>query len=387
MEYEIIWLFVIVIFVLLVFSGLFSASETAFTAASRARIHYLTKRNNRRALIVEQLLDRPEHMVSAILIANNMTNTLASTLSAALFIGLYGEAGIAYATLVMTVLIVIFAEILPKSAVLKNPDRVVLVLVPFLYGIRTLFLPVVKLIIALKNIRLARPSEQDTIQDDSHIQELHGVIDLHDGDNPASQQERRMLRSVLDLSDATVNDVMTHRKAVEMINLNDSADILTKQILESPHTRFPIYRDDHDNIIGVVHAKMLLKSVLGGKKKIDAKTIETLAIAPWFIPFATDLMEQLEAFRRRREHFALVIDEYGSFDGIVTLEDILEQIVGEIDDEHDIAQAASIARQTDGSYVIAGAVTIRELNTALGWHLPEDGASTVGGLVLYQARR
>jgi Mg2+/Co2+ transporter CorB len=218
-----------------------------------------------------------------------------------------------------------------------------------------------------------------------HEEELRGVIDLHDGPAPEIQHERAMLRSILDLDDVGVQEVMTHRSTVTMIDMNDAPEKIIDDVLNSPYTRIPMYRDDPDNITGIVHAKDLLREVLAGSDQADALNFGKLATEAWFIPETTTLLGQLHAFRERREHFAIVVDEYGSFMGIVTLEDILEEIVGEIDDEHDIA-AAAVKQQADGSYIVGGSVTLRDLNRDYEWELPDDASTTIAGLILHESR-
>jgi Mg2+/Co2+ transporter CorB len=194
-----------------------------------------------------------------------------------------------------------------------------------------------------------------------------------------------MLHSILDLDDVEVYEVMTHRRSVEMLDIRDSPRNLVEQVLRSPYTRLPLYDKDQDNIIGVVHAKALLRAIGTSEKGMDSVDICAVATEPWFIPDSTSLLEQLQAFRQRREHFALVVDEYGAFMGVVTLEDILEEIVGDIDDEHDMT-VAGVRPQADGSYIVNGSVTIRDLNREFDWRLPDDEATTIAGLVLYEAR-
>jgi Mg2+/Co2+ transporter CorB len=234
----------------------------------------------------------------------------------------------------------------------------------------------------LLNVRTERTvdaKEQDEL--------LRGVIELHgtghaDADAPA---EKEMLRSVLDLGDRTVGDVMTHRASVVLIDVDEPIDSIVTQMLAAPYTRIPLYRGQPDNIVGVVHAKDLFRAVkaAGGPETVKINEIMT---SPWFIPESTVLFDQLQAFRARHEHFAIVVDEYGALRGIVTLEDIIEEIVGDIEDEHD-AIKRGVVRRDDGSLICQGDVPIRDLNREFGWGLPEDVAITVAGLVLHEARR
>jgi Mg2+/Co2+ transporter CorB len=217
-------------------------------------------------------------------------------------------------------------------------------------------------------------------------EELRGAIDLHTGEKGSVKQERAMLRSILDLTEVEVGEIMTHRKNVAMIDADEPVEKVVTQVSASPYTRLPLWRGELDNIVGVIHAKALLRAVRGGESKLDDIDVVKLAVRPWFVPESTSLLDQLQAFRKRREHFALVVDEYGTLMGIVTLEDILEEIVGDIADEHDIP-VPGVVRQPDGSYVVQGTVTIRDLNRRFEWGLPDEEAATVAGLILHEARR
>jgi Mg2+/Co2+ transporter CorB len=217
-------------------------------------------------------------------------------------------------------------------------------------------------------------------------EELRGAIELHEGNDKAVQNERAMLRSVLDLAEVEVAEIMVHRKTVVSVNADDPADVILDQILASPHTRLPLWRGETDNVIGVVHVKEILRALNNREGEIEALNIEALAAAPWFVPETTRLLDQLETFRSRREHFALVVDEYGSLMGVVTLEDILEEIVGDISDEHDLA-VPGLNPQPDGSLIVDGQFTIRDLNRQMEWSLPDEEAATIAGLVLHESRR
>ncbi|RED51241.1 HlyC/CorC family transporter [Aestuariispira insulae] len=382
------WWFVggIILFLLLL-SGFFSGSETALTAASRARMHQLKKQGEERAKTVLELHDRKDRMIGAILLGNNLVNILASALATSLFLVAFGEAGVVYATLVMTLLVLIFAEVLPKTWALANPNKFALVVGPIMRVVITVFSPftltvqaVVRATLHLMGVRL-----HEEWDDEHKEEELRGVIDLHDGEDPETQQERKMLNSILDLDDVEVSDVMTHRSEVVTLDLSLPTEENINKVLSSPFTRIPLTEGDQDNIVGILHAKPLLRAIReqeGNAADIDLKALSS---PPWFVPDSTTLLDQLQAFRERREHFAVVVDEYGSLMGIVTLEDILEEIVGNIDDEHDVT-VRGVHPQPDGDYVIDGSVTIRDLNRDLEWDLPDDDAATVAGLVLYESR-
>ncbi len=373
--------------ILLVVSAFFSGSETALTAASNPRMHELVRQNSRRAGIVLALHQRKSRLIGAILLGNNLVNILASALATSILLEMFGEPGILYATLGMTLLVVIFAEVMPKSYALTHADRMALAVAPvmrwivvFLAPLTSIIHGVVEVFLKLFGVRLL--SEQP---DKEREEELRGAIALHTGLEPELRQEQQMLRGILDLDEVEVDEVMTHRRNVEMLDADTPMENLVEAILESRFTRLPPFRDEPDNIIGTVHEKALLRAVRAGNSAPDAIDIAEFASDPWFIPNTTTLLEQLQAFRERREHFALVVDEYGAMLGIVTLEDILEEIVGEIEDEHDRA-FRGVRPQSDGSYIVTGSVTIRDLAREFDWNLPDEQAATIAGLVLYEAR-
>ncbi len=376
------------IFVLLVLSAFFSGSETALTAASRPRIHQLAKQGNRRARTVLGLYDRQDRLISAILLGNNIVNILASVLATYVLLLLYGEAGLAYATLIMTLLIVIFAEVLPKTYAIGNADRAALIVAPVIRVIVIVLAPITRIIQWLVRLTVRPFGIQlgASLGAGHSEEELRGAIDLHEGADPDIRHERLMLHSILDLDDVEVEEIVTHRRTVTMIDVDDPAEAIVEQALASPYTRIPLYRDDPDNIVGVLHAKPLLRELHARGGQVSELDFLELAAKPWFIPETSTLLDQLQAFRARREHFAIVVDEYGAVMGIVTLEDILEEIVGSIEDEQDVAVSGA-RPQPDGSHIIAGTVSLRDLNREFEWDLPDDRAATLAGLILNEARR
>ena len=374
------------ILVLLVVSAFFSASETALTAASRPLMHQLEHTGDRRAGLVNRLHARTDRLLGTILFGNNAVNILASALATSVLITLFGEAGVVYATLGITVLVLLFAEILPKTYAFQRANRVALLAAPAINVFVILFAPVtrafemvVRMILSLAGL----PKVGEGLGPSA--EELRGAIDLHSGEGDV-RDERAMLHSILDLGEVTVEEVMTHRRNVAMIDADEPASAIVSQVLTSPYTRIPLWRGEPDNIVGVIHAKVLFRAVQGHGGSLDGLDIQAMSAQPWFVPESRTLMDQLQAFRRRREHFALVVDEYGSLMGIVTLEDILEEIVGDITDEHDVA-VPGVIRQPDGSFVVQGSVTIRDLNREFDWRLPDEEAVTIAGLVLHEARR
>ena len=381
----------LIVALLIIASAFFSSAETALTAASDARMRALANKGNKRASMVERLRADREGLIGAILIGNNAVNVIASALATSIFITLFEEGGLLWATLIMTVVLVIFAEVMPKTYAFTYADRYALAIAP---AVRLVVLILSPLSLGLRFIatRLIR-QKQDAGED--REEELRGMIELHGADGDVDDLETSaMLSSVLDLNELSVEQIMTHRAGVSMVDADDDLDVILHNVLASPHTRHPIYSGNPDNIVGVLHVKDLLRAIgnnpAAGANKVqtaDGSAISVLNIAsePYFIPETTLLFDQLQSFRNRREHFAVVVDEYGDLQGIVTLEDILEEIVGDIDDEHDI-DLPGLNAQADGSWIVDGGVTIRDLNRTLGWQLPDEDAATIAGLVLFQSR-
>ncbi len=377
------------IFLLLLLSGFFSGSETALTAASQARLSQLARRGNKGAATVIALKERSDRMIGAILIGNNVVNIFASALATSALITLFGEHGVFYATIGMTVVVVIFGEVLPKTFAINRPDQTAVAVSPVIRALVWVLTPISVTVQAMVSgvLRLCGVSVAAGLGHDEREEELRGLIEMHADGGQEVEHERAMLRSILDLADVEVSEIMTHRRNVRMLDADAPLGELLEQVLDSPFTRLPLYKGESDNIVGVLHVKALLRAIRahGGSAPEDLKIVE-IANDPWFIPDTTTLLDQLQAFRERREHFALVVDEYGSFMGVVTLEDILEEIVGDILDEHDVA-VAGVRVQADGSIVVNGTVTIRDLNREFEWNLPDEEASTIAGLVLHEARR
>ena len=375
------------IVVLLFLSAFFSGSETALTGSSRARMHVLSREGNRRARLVDQLWERKDRLIGAILLGNNLVNILASALATSVLIRLFGDAGVAYATLVMTLMVLIFAEVLPKTYAIHNADKMALAIAPPLRLVVALLAPVTQLIhlIVRGTLRVFGLRLDPGISNRLAEEELRGAIELFVADQQEVRQERAMLHSILDLSEVEVSEIMTHRSKVGTVDLGQSQPKIMEAVLSSPYTRLPLWRDDPDNIVGVLHAKQLFRALHETHETIEDLDVAAIASPPWFIPESTNLLAQLQAFRARREHFAIVVDEYGEVLGVVTLEDILEEIVGEIADEYDI-QIEGVRPAKDGGIVVDGDVTIRDLNRQFDWQLPDEEASTIAGLVLHEAR-
>jgi Mg2+/Co2+ transporter CorB len=377
---------VVAIALLLVLCAFFAMAETALTAASRPRMHQLEKHGNRRAALVNALHARQEQMIGAVLLGNNAVNILASALATSAFIEAFGHAGVIYATGVMTVLVLILGEVAPKTYAIARSDRTALALAPVLAPAVAALSPVTQavhwiVVGAFRLVGLRRVAEDEEAQTEA----LRGAIELHVGADAEVRQERAMLRSILDLADVDVGQIMIHRKDVVMVDADAPTEEIVKQVLDSLYTRIPMYRGDPENVVGLLHAKEVLRAVRAHGPDLAGFDFAAVAAKPWFIPESTSLLEQLQAFRQRREHIAVVVDEYGSLMGIVTLEDIIEEIVGDISDEHDEV-LVGVRPQSDGSYMVDGAVTVRDLNRRFEWHLPDDVAATIAGFVIHEAR-
>jgi Mg2+/Co2+ transporter CorB len=374
--------------VLLSLSGLISAAETSMTAASRGRMHQLERDGDRAAARVNRMMGDQEKMIGAILLSNNVINIGASALTTvALSAAFPGPIGALIATVVMTVLIVVFSEILPKTLAIARADDVARALsIPTWWVVR-IFGPlanaaqwVVRLTLRPFGIKLGM--ETDVLA--AH-EEIRGAVEYHHSEGTVEARDRHMLGGVLNLSEMDVTEVMVHRRSISMVDADLPPAELVAELLETGHTRVPLYRDDPENVVGVLHAKDVLAAIAAAGGGLGTLDIAAIIREPWFIPETTSLKDQLAAFLKRQVHFALVVDEYGSLQGLITLEDILEEIVGEIDDEHDDA-LEGVRRQADGSVVVDGWVTIRDLNRALDWALPDDDAVTVAGLVIHEAQ-
>ncbi len=374
------------IFILLLFSAFFSGSETALTAASRARLLALEKEGNRRARLVNLLIADQERLIGTILLGNNLVNILASALATSVFMTLFGPAGVAYATLAMTVLVVIFAEVLPKTYAIINSDKLALIVAPLLRPLVILFAPIAKVVQKLVSVLLTAFGGSTPEKVLSAHEEIRGTIELHHKEGEVVKHDRDMLGGILDLRELDVSDIMVHRTNMVSINADDPPKKILDEVLKSPYTRIPIWRGQPENIIGVLHVKDLLRARLKAKEDWESDfDVTQLASDPWFVPETTPLKSQLNAFLQHKAHLALVVDEYGEVMGLVTLEDILEEIVGEIADEHDIV-VAGVRPQKSGSYNVDGSVAIRDLNRYLDWDLPDDEATTIAGLVIHEAQ-
>ncbi|MCQ4634870.1 MULTISPECIES: HlyC/CorC family transporter [Shinella] len=381
------WLIFLSILGLIAASAFFSGSETALTATSRARMHTLEANGEVRAGIVNRLIERRDRLIGALLIGNNLVNILASSLTTSLFLGLFGDSGVAIATIAMTVLLVIFSEVLPKSWAISSPDRfalfvspVVRIYVAIAGPLSTAVNGIVRVILGIFGVTLSNDEPMLTAHE-----ELRGAVNLLHREGAVIKADRDRLGGILDLDELEVSDIMVHRTSMRVLNADEPPEAIVRTILESAYTRMPVWRGSTDNIIGVVHAKDLLRALAEPDMEPANLDITKVVQKPWFVPDTTNLKEQLNAFLRRKGHFAIVVDEYGEVQGLVTLEDILEEIVGDISDEHDI-DIQGVRQEADGSIVVDGGVPIRDLNRALDWNLPDEEATTIAGLVIHESK-
>jgi len=381
------WLTVAAILICLLVSAFFSASETALTASSRAVMMRLEKGGSRDAGLVNRLLATRERLLGAILLGNNLTNIAASTLATGLLLTFFGKAGVIYATLVMTLLIFVLCEVLPKTAAFNTPDRMALAVAQPIDRMVRSFLPILKAVewlvrLILRGIGMPLGKLQSIL---SPREELRGAVDLLHRAGVVEKLDRDMMGGVLDLRELAVSDVMVHRTKMVMLDADEPPKDIVDAVLAAAVTRLPLWRGSPDNIIGVLHAKDLLRALHaagGDAAKID---IPALATPPWFVPDTTPLYEQLTAFRARKTALALVVDEYGELEGLVTLEDIVEEIVGDISDAQDVA-VPGVRALPDGSVNVDGAVPVRDLNRAMDWNIPDDEATTIAGVVIHETR-
>ncbi len=376
-----------VLFLSILFSAIFSGAETALTATSRARMHAKESAGDDRARVVNKLLDMRERMIGAMLLGNQLVNIAASAFATSVLVAIAGENGVIYATIIMTILVVVFAEVLPKTIAINYPDRSALIVSRFAAFFVAIFGPVligvealVRGVLRLFGVKLGENTSILSARD-----ELRDQVDFLHKEGSVDKKDRDMLGGLLDLQELGVSDVMVHRTKMRTIDADLAPSDIVREVLSSPYTRLPLWRERPDNIVGILHAKDLLRAldaVGGDTTKLD---VEDLALAAWFVPDTTSLPDQLKAFLKRKTHFAIVVDEYGEVMGLVTLEDILEEIVGDIKDEHD-SSVTGVRPQADGSYNVDGSVPIRDLNRALDWELPDDEATTIAGLVIHEAR-
>ncbi|MAH89435.1 MAG: hypothetical protein CMJ06_05290 [Pelagibacterales bacterium] len=369
---------ILIIFFLIILSGFFSSSETAITSISEPLIQKKVSEEDKKAIKTQKLLKKKELIISAILLGNNLVNILSSALATNILIHSFGPIGILYSTLVMTSLIFIFAEVLPKIYAIRKPETLLIFYTPLLIFFVWLLSPINFLIQKLIHFLLSfKKIKSNTI----NVDRIRGAILLAAKEGEMVKDNRFMLESILDLKDREINEVMIHRKDIFSVNINEKKSFFIKLANETPFSRFPVWQNNSENIIGVIYVKDLLRALL-----LKNFNIKKVLQEPWFIPETTSLLGQLNAFREKQKQIAFVVDEYGVLEGLVTLEDILEEIVGQIEDEHDYP-SSNLLYDNNGNIYVNGNVTIRDLNRKFNFKLPENSASTIAGLIINTAKR
>lgn len=388
------WITAAAILLLLMFSAFFSGSETALTAASRAKLRSRADKGDEGAQAALNVTEDSERLIGAILLGNNVVNILSASLATALFTNLLGASGVAIATLVMTVLVLIFAEVMPKTYAISSPETVSSLVARPIRWVTRLLSPIVAVvrfivrgILGLFGLQTDPESHMFSVHE-----EIAGALSIGQSTGAVQKEDRDRLLGALDLGSRTVEEIMRHRSGIQMIDCDMPPATILDAVLASPHTRLPVYKDERENVVGVIHAKDLLRAVnkairdSGDPGALQTFDVMAVAMKPYFVPDTTALDEQMREFLKRRTHFALVVDEYGSLRGLITLEDIIEEIVGEIADEHDTEDDQTLTPNAQGDYTVDGGMTIRDLNRQVEWNLPDDEANTVAGLVIHMAQ-
>ncbi len=390
-----VWITAGIIVILLLCSAFFSASETALTAASRSKLRSQADKGSKRAEMALKVTDDNERMIGAILLGNNVANILSASLATALLTRTIGDNGVAFATVIMTVLVLVFGEVLPKTYAITNPETLAIRVAAPIRILILVFAPIVTIVRWLVRGMLHLFGVR--ADPDSHIlavrEEIAGALQLGHSEGVVQKEDRDRILGALDLSERMVEEIMLHRSQIEMIDAGLPVPEILRLCLESTHTRLPLYRGEPENIVGVLHAKDLLRAMHKmlsdghvDTAEMNAFDILSVTMEPYYIPETTTLDDQMRQFLKRHTHFALVVDEYGALQGLITLEDILEEIVGAIVDEFDEPVETPVARTADGSFVVDGTMTLRDLNRAHDWSLPDDEANTIAGLVIHEAQ-
>ncbi|MFL2899313.1 MAG: HlyC/CorC family transporter [Candidatus Pelagibacterales bacterium] len=385
MFFELIILFISIL-LLLILSGFFSGSETALTASTRSRLTGLSNKGHKNAKTAIELLNKKESLIGAILLGNNLVNILASALATSLSIKIFGDTGVAYAVIIMTALIVIFAEILPKTYALTNSEKLALTVSPIFRPIVYLLWPVtwmmekiVFFILSIFKIKLEKNMRVLSVED-----EIRGTLDLHHKEGRLYKSDKDMVTGVLDLAEVTVEDVMVHRSNMFTVNIDDDPKKILNSVINSSFTRIPVWQNNDENIIGIIHSKHLLK-IMSQNRDITRSDMMQSLIKPLFIPETTSLKEQLKMHLNTKKKLAIVVDEYGVLMGMISLEDIMEEIVGDITDEIDEG-LTTVVKNEDGTLTINGGTEIRDINRIYNWDLPEEEANTLSGLIVHESR-
>jgi len=367
-----------ILFFLLLISAFFSGSETALTRARRALLRVRSEQGDKGAKKAEELLDQPERMLSTILLGNNFVNIAASALATTLFVAKFGEAGIIYATIAMTIVVLVFAEILPKTIAVAHAESIACHVARPMSSIQSLTAPLITVLLSIIAIlkRLLRIPEQ--AETPLTHKELASMIDISAESGLLDQAREQMLNNSLTLHEVAVKALMTPRKNIRMLDGSLSVAECIKLAIKAPHSRHPVYLDEPDKLIGIIHLRDLLKLNDPSKRLSDALIWKS----PSYIPTTKNALAQLFDFQSNHQHLAIIVDEFGDIEGLITLEDIIEEIVGEIHDESDVPPQLEMWAQPDGSFVTAATVALHDINQAMDAELPEESATTIGGLIV-----
>ncbi|CAA6692814.1 MULTISPECIES: HlyC/CorC family transporter [unclassified Lentimonas] len=371
---------------LIIISAFFSGSETGLTSVSRAKIHSLKMDGNRKAITVSKLREDKERLIGAILLGNNVVNIAASAIATALAVEYFGPTGVAYATGIMTVLVLIFAEVLPKTYAVRHAERVSLTVAPLLVLIVKVLSPVTLVVQSIVNrfLSLVSVAPQEEI---SGVDVLRGTVQMYHEEGNVLTEDRDMLSGIFDLGETEIEAIMVHRSDMVMVNADDPIEEIIAFVANSSLSRIPVWQESPDHVIGVIHSKDLFKAAENHKGKPEDLDLKQHLREAWFVPETTRLKNQLNAFKENRKHIALAVDEFGSISGLITLEDIIEEILGEIDDEHDTPTLRRVRKCRDGSYDVNGDISIRDLNRELELGLSDDDATTLAGFVMAKIQR
>lgn len=390
-----------IIILLLALAGMISATETAITATSPGRVQQLISEGNKRAKLLKELLKIKDKIISTLLIGNSIANTVCTTLAASVFIEILGDdIGTIASSIVMSFMIIVFSEVVPKAIAVAKAESLSMMAAPLikiflkiLSPINWLLIKIVKLVCFIFRI--------DLNPQISGADEVRGVIEHQLIEGNVVKDDRDMLGGILDIRNLVTSDIMTHRSKIISIDIAQKAEDIVKFAMSSVHTRIPVWKDTADNIIGVLHVRDLLKHITNARRKniendskdkasagvaVDSSDIEKLLTEPLFVSENASLVNQLQEFREGKTHIAFVVDEYGDLQGIITLEDILEEIVGQIYDEHDVTKS-KIVKISDTEYTVDGSITIRDLNREFDWGIPEGEANTIAGFIIQEMQR
>ncbi|MBT0728045.1 HlyC/CorC family transporter [Rosenbergiella australiborealis] len=372
---------IIILVVMVLVSAWFAGSETGMMTLNRYKLRHHAKQGNRAAKRVEKLLKRPDLLISLVLIGNNLVNILASSLATIVGMRLYGNAGVAIATGILTFVVLIFAEVLPKTIAALYPEKVAYPSSLLLGPIQTIMLPIVWLLNTITRflMRLVGIKTETSMSSALSKEELRTIV--YESRNLMSRRNQDMLLSVLDLEKVTVDDIMIPRNEIVGINVNDDWKTLSRQLTHSPHGRLVLYRDTLEDCVGMLRVREAWR-IMNDKREFTKENLLRAADEIYFIPEGTALNQQLVKFQRNKKKTGLVIDEYGDIKGLVTIEDILEEIVGDFTTSMSPSLAEEVMPQDDGSVLIEGSANVREINKAFSWDLPEDGARTINGMLL-----